>query len=592
MSLEHKKGEMKEASTPDIKEINLSLIDQDELFTVSDLDGKIQHTEFISNTPIFELSNEVYFVIPLKQLEDSAVKSLKSVVGIYGSKSGYGLDPIEFYTEIEDAKPNAIITEANELVNTNQSRIIELGIKEALNNGQELERSSNLLLNKLEACDIDAIVSKIRDKVRYYIKLDDDLQYVITTCFILGTYLFPLFSTFGYLIISGEKGAGKGTFMDVMERTCWNPTSKQISVSEAVLFRRIAEQRPTMIIDEYHRAIKNKNSGNSLISILESGYEKGGAVPRIEETREGNTRKHKVVDYPVYSPKILATRQPVEADDKGIKIIMPKLTTDQKYAKRKKELQYDSFFETIRLSIMKWCISNQNSILKEYRSIEPNSQLNGREFNVWLPVLAIARVAFPEQYENLLKFAGETVCNTRSTTYEKEDRVLTALYYLCKKKKLKDGGDRLSTQSYKVTNKEISGILQEMEDEGIHHNTIKSALENLKIVGKFETGTYWIRKAKLKDKWKEKGFFEESKSKDSTTEDHKVKLTEKTPDYNNLTLTESAVCSILATLRAYTVSLLIKELVDTGKYLEEDIREALNDMRARGEIEISGRWSK
>ena len=394
------------------KGIDLSNISQDKLFSINN-EGNIHNFKSISKEPIFELGNKVYYVIPLKPQEITDQKDknkapsvipLKYVIGVYGLESGYGFDPIEFYTDLEGAKHNATIREANILVNPNQQRIIEIGIKEALNNNQIIKRSPELLLNNLGVSMIESIVNEIRDKIAYYIKLDDDLQYTITTCFILGTYLFPLFSTFGYLIISGEKGVGKGTFLDVMGKTCWNATSKLISVSEAVLFRRIAEQRPTLIIDEYHRAVKNKNSGNALISILESGYEKGGAVPRVEDVRQGNKSEYKVVDYPVYCPKILATRQPVEADDKGIKMIIPKLTTDQIYAKRKKELQYDPFFEDIRLKIMKWCITNQNTVLEKYKAINPNEQLNGREFNVWLPVLAIVKVAFSQKYEEVLKF--------------------------------------------------------------------------------------------------------------------------------------------------------------------------------------------
>ena len=126
---------------------------------------------------------------------------------------------------------------------------------------------------------------EIEKKLKYYMKFNYPIQYTLTGCFIIGTYLFPIFSTFGYFIVSGEKGVGKGTLLDFLARTCWNPTKKLISVSEAALFRSIATQLPTLIIDEYHRAIKSPSSGNSLISILESGYEKGGAVPRAKSTK-------------------------------------------------------------------------------------------------------------------------------------------------------------------------------------------------------------------------------------------------------------------------------------------------------------------
>jgi hypothetical protein len=64
----------------------------------------------------------------------------------------------------------------------------------------------------------------------------------------------------------------------------------------------------------------------------------------------------------------------------------------------------------------------------------------------------------------------------------------------------------------------------------MHHNTIRSAMDNLNLVGKYESGTYWIKKAVLETKLKERGHleedeicskksFEQLKSKDDTNEE-------------------------------------------------------------------------
>ena len=209
------KADLENKSTENEDGMDLTYINQDKLFSINNY-GNINNFKIISKEPIFELGNKIYYTILLKPIEitDKKDKSkplsftpLINVIGLYGSESGYGFDPVEFYTELEGAKHNTIIKEANILVNTNQQRIIEYGIKETLNNDQIIKRNPELLLNKLGVSTIESIVNEIRDKIAYYIKLEDDLQYTITTCFILGTYLFPLFSTFGYLIISGEKGS-------------------------------------------------------------------------------------------------------------------------------------------------------------------------------------------------------------------------------------------------------------------------------------------------------------------------------------------------------------------------------------------------
>lgn len=75
-----------------------------------------------------------------------------------------------------------------------------------------------------------------------------------------------------------------------------------------------------------------------------------------------------------------------------------------------------------------------------------------------------------------------------------------------------------------------------MKDQGMHHNTIRSAMDNLNLYGKYESGTYWIKKAVLETKLKERGYLDEDnissrksskqlKSKDDTNEELK-------PSYN------------------------------------------------------------
>lgn len=482
-------------------EVEIGQFKVDEFFQLTEKDGEFYAIEDIT-TPIFEINKEISFATPLKTVPTT--EGEKKTIGFYGSKSGYGFEPISFNRSEDSAVEAAVVFNVKQPKNQNQYRILEQCIRKAIKKTKKLKKSPQSVFTKVETVDVGAVQDDICEKLQYYMKLEYPDQYMIITCWILGTYLFPLFNNFGYLIVSGEKGAGKGTILDLLGEMCWNASSKLVSISEAGLFRLIKEQLPTMIIDEYHRMVENRNMGGAIESIIEVGYEKGGAVGRTEQVKGlDGTISYETFDYQVYCPKVLATRDQVEADEKGIKIFIPKIYFDKKYAERKKELLDDTFFNDVRERLMNWVIMSQHQVMAASEEIKPTEKLSGREYIVWLPVLAICKVAFPDRYEELLRFAEKQVSISRSDVSEKEMRVLTALNYLLPE--LEDGGRKLKNPSYKVTNREIKEAHMTLEGYGIHHGTIKSALQNLMLIGKLDQGTYYIEKGKLRDKLLERG---------------------------------------------------------------------------------------
>lgn len=515
---------------------DLSSMDIDELFSVKDT------IRTINNEPIFELNGHVMFAFVLKEnveingSQDTSgahppLGRVSKLIAFYGVCSGIAVTPLSF-TITNSGVPSTnmtnncagvkcIVEDCTSIESKNQNRALLYSSKFVLNQGPLDCTSPEIRARFLPPeggipnWDGSTVLDNIKEKFKFYIKLSHELEYVVAACFVLGTYLFPLFSYYGYLVITGEKGAGKGTCLDLLYRMCWNPTKKYISATEAVLFRTIQDQRPTLLIDEYHRAIKNESSGNAIISILESGYEKDGVVPRMESGQDGTFKK---VEYPVYCPKVIVTREPVEADDKGVKITVPKVTGDVKYSKRKIELEKDPFFENVRLNIMKWIPYHDSEILNVYNEIEPTFKLGGRDFQVWAPLLAIAKVAFPNRYEELFKFAETSVANKRSDNNEKEAVVLQALYLLYDAGKLQDGGNKVPRkESYEVSNRQIKDALKELELDELHHNVIKSALDNLKVVGRHDK-CYYLKKDKLIILFEERGLIKTNLNENQKSE--------------------------------------------------------------------------
>ena len=375
-----------------------------------------------------------------------------------------------------------------------------------------------LLLYVTSQKDPDAVRkfdSSIFDKMvawyQYYVYFEEEMWYYVVVCWIVGTYLFPMFSYFPYLIFRGEKGSGKGTNSTILKKVCWNATEKFASPSEAAIFRLIEYTRPTLIIEEAHRILKNKFFGPVISAILEAGVEQDAAVPRCDERDPS-----KILKFSVFCPKVLTTREELEQEDKAITIIMTK-KEDPIFAKRKTELERDNRWDKARTELVKFALARWKDVLEAYTNLQPTNKLTGRYFNLWAPILAICRVIFPHKFEEMLKFAEKQVEGKLLGSYEKENIVLQALsVHLDELQETED--------TFKVRLKE----LMDWTEFG-HWRPVKDALANLKLIKKEqqtrEGKVYYLYKDRLLQILKERRILEEDEEgeerKDETI-DHEV----------------------------------------------------------------------
>ncbi len=305
---------------------------------------------------------------------------------------------------------------------------------------------------------------QIVELLKKYIYFDDKRLYYIVACWIIGTYMFPIFSYYPYLIIRGEKGSGKGTLLTFLSKTCWNPTSKVVDPSRSSIFRLIECARPTYIIDEYHRVIRSE-IGEQLAAVLEAGAERDAMVVRTD------TESKEVEFFNVYCPKAIASRVELEHEDKGITIIMEKVN-DPKYAKRRKELDLQDFTD-LQVELVFLCLITHDKVFEEYMKLEPTAELTGRYYNIFAPILAIAKVVFPNEFDDLLKYAEEQAKTKIEIAWEMENRILGTLY----------ANLNYAEQTEFNGKKTLQILLKDLaEMTGLHHNQVKSALYNLKLV--------------------------------------------------------------------------------------------------------------
>ena len=237
----------------------------------------------------------------------------------------------------------------------------------------------------------------------------------------MGTYLFPMFPVYPYLIFVGEKGTNKSGQLEFLSCVCWNSTAKLSLPNEAPLFRLMQQAKPTQLIDEVHRQLNDPIRGPILQALLETGHEQGGCVPRCDEKNNDMIKF-----YDTYCPKALASRESLELEEKGITIVIKKVH-DNKYAIARKNLGSDIELENIRGDLFNFAIVNWEKIYTEYQKIDPTPKLSARYFVLWASILAICKVAYPDKYSEMVGYAEKAVVGAQKKSYEVEIVVLSWL---------------------------------------------------------------------------------------------------------------------------------------------------------------------
>lgn len=148
-----------------------------------------------------------------------------------------------------------------------------------------------------------ALFRDILDFQRRYVTVSPDFA-VFMAGWTLGTWVFGRFGAYGYPHFIGDAGKGKTRAIDVMRMLCCRPTKIWTDVTEAVLFRCIRDNYPTVFIDEIDSRL-HRNIG----AVLRNGFAIHGSVPRNEKTADG---KFEVVDHACYCPKVLGGQGALE----------------------------------------------------------------------------------------------------------------------------------------------------------------------------------------------------------------------------------------------------------------------------------------
>ena len=152
-----------------------------------------------------------------------------------------------------------------------------------------------------------AVFASLRKVYEQYVEFSREEYYDVMPLFIMGTYLFRLYKSLGYLHFNGTAASGKSQNLRILDALAFN-TAWASSMSSAALYRSLAGHPGTVCIDEAEGWEGER--GEELRRILNAGYLDGSTVKRAEK---GAGDRFVVASFESYGPKAIASINPLDA---------------------------------------------------------------------------------------------------------------------------------------------------------------------------------------------------------------------------------------------------------------------------------------
>src|SRR6267142_2732614 len=167
------------------------------------------------------------------------------------------------------------------------------------------------------------IVSDVETYLNRFVAFMEPVYALPIALWIIGTYCFPQFDAFPYLVItSATKRSGKTRLSELVGFTASNALP-MTGLTGPTMFRLIDRDQPTIIFDEAER---NNSEGASLLrEVINTGYRRGQVIAR--------TLGSNIANFKTYSPKVFVLIGDVydTLRDRSIVVEMQRATPKERF---------------------------------------------------------------------------------------------------------------------------------------------------------------------------------------------------------------------------------------------------------------------
>ena len=270
----------------------------------------------------------------------------------------------------------------------------------------QLNAIEGFIKNKNLSVSGEEIFNFIKQTYEKFLFFQNSLWYEVHALWDIGTYFFQLFHSYPLLDLSGLASTGKSKIMNVSRMFTLNPTQIMINPSEASLFRLTHSNRPTKYIDECEKLfqfIGGTWQSSPVVELINGSYSKGSSVPRLEKI--GNV--YRLVNFGCYSPTMLGSIAGLRGatETRAITHITTKAPDNDKRG----EIEVEDFindpeYKKIRSNLYIFALENWRLVEETYKNLKLDN-LKKRDFQLWKPLLSIAKVINEELFQRVLIFA-------------------------------------------------------------------------------------------------------------------------------------------------------------------------------------------
>jgi hypothetical protein len=235
------------------------------------------------------------------------------------------------------------------------------------------------------------IIDQVAVFLERFVFLKNKSLYLLIALWVVATYIVETFEYIAYIFAySAKPQSGKSRLLEVLNELVLNSSGVLISPTSAVLFR--TAHRSTQLLDE----VDTWQNSDDLRGMLNAGFRKGGAVPRMD--KDGRGSYSRLVQFPVYGPRAIAgiglkiLHQTTR--DRTFPIDMVRQTKGEKREKfRLRKLQPE--INTLVDEIIQWVCENEPEVAKLYdQDFSYLTNFRDRTIDISEPLAAILEVAY------------------------------------------------------------------------------------------------------------------------------------------------------------------------------------------------------
>jgi hypothetical protein len=261
----------------------------------------------------------------------------------------------------------------------------------------------------LNGADVDpaSVLTAVVEAYERFIEFTDPRDYLYHALWDAGTYFHFLFSAYPYAYHGGTTSTGKTKALTVSSLFAFNAILSN-NMSTSSIFRLIQNARCTLLLDEteklYTRMMDSRIQ--EFRSIMLSGYKRGGqAVYRVEKDKD--TEAQNTVPFEVYGPKRIANIEGLEdVVSNRCKTTIHRRSVNEAVTKVDPGDHIESEeWATLRGQLCILFLQHWKEAKAIYENLNPEELegLDGREFELWRPIVALA------------KFFDSCVANSKTT---------------------------------------------------------------------------------------------------------------------------------------------------------------------------------